>query len=318
MQLFRNILVGVDVTQYDAATFQPSAVAREVVEQALWLAGKMAARLTFFSTLDIGGEALPHLEETDFRQLTNTIEQNVNKLLQSLVAQARSRGIESEIKLAEGGGWLELVRQVLRGQHDLLIIGTRDRSGLDRMLIGSTAIKVIRRCPCPVWVVKPDTHRIPLQILVASDLKPVDDDALRMTVALARLTQATIHVLHVVDFPLHRFWSTGLPDAKEVAYHRRIREEATQKLQAQIDRVGARNLTPAAQIHLLDEPGCLADEGILRFMREWPIDLLVMATIGRSGLAGIMIGNTAERVLPQLTCSLLTIKPKEFVSPVRV
>jgi universal stress protein E len=318
MQPFGNILVGIDLTQFDAATFQPSAVAREVVHQALWLAKQTSARLSFFAAVDIVSEALPHLEDTDFRHLANTVEHNAQKILRGLVAQARAQGIQATSTLAAGNGWLELIRQVLRERHDLVLIGTRDRTGLDSMLIGSTAVKVIRRCPCPVWVVKPDTHRIPLQILVASALHPVDEDSLRLAVQLAKLTQATVHALHVVDFPLDRIWSTGLPDDKDTAYRRRVRQGAAQALEAQVARAGAHGLTPAARIHLADQPGTLADEEILKFIRAHSIDLLVMATIARSGLAGIMIGNTAERVLPELSCSLLAVKPKDFVSPVRL
>jgi universal stress protein E len=318
MQPFANILVGVDVTQYDPATFQPSLVAREVMQQALWLGKNLSARLTFFSALDIESATLSHLEDADFRHLTNTVERNAAKILQDLVAQAQAQGIAAERTLAVGAGWLELIRQVLRERHDLVLIGTRDRTGLNRLLLGSTAVKVVRRCPCPVWVVKPDTHRIPLQILATSALKPVDEDALSLAVRLAQPTQATLHVLHVVDFPLDHIWSTGLPDAKDSAYRQRVRQEAATALEAQIQRVGARDLVRNVQLHLVDEFGLLADEGILRFIREHSIDLLVMATIGRGGLAGIMIGDTAERVLPELSCSLLTVKPKDFVSPVRL
>ena len=45
-------------------------------------------------------------------------------------------------------------------------------------------------------------------------------------------------------------------------------------------------------------------------------DLVVMGTVGRSGITGVVIGNTAETVLSQLQCSVLAIKPKDFVSQV--
>jgi universal stress protein E len=318
MSLFRNVLVGVDVTQYDATTFQPSAVAHEVVRKALWLASKTSSRLTFFSTLDLSLETLPQIEQADFHYLTSTAEQTAAKILRGLVQQARAQGIEAVDKLALGRGWLELVRQVLRDRHDLLLIGTRDRHGLERMLFGSTAVKAVRRCPCPVWVVKPDGEPSPLKILVASGLDPVSEEGLRLAIELARVTPAVVHLLHAVDFPLDRHWSTGLPDAKEEAYRRRVREHAVKELEGQIDRAGARSLSPPVQLHLVDEAGLLPDEEILRFIKEKAIDLLIMGTIARGGLAGVMIGNTAERLLPELSCSLLAVKPKDFVSPVRL
>jgi universal stress protein E len=318
MQPFRNILVGVDLAQYDAANHQPSAVARAVVQQALWLASKMNARLTFFAALNLTTESLPYLEESDRRHLTQSTEQAAAAVLNDLVRQAEGQGIKAGEKLALGGSWLELIRQTLREKHDLLLVGTRDRKGLGRMLFGSTAIKLVRRCPCPVWVAKPESIPTPLNILVASDLSPVAEDALGLAVHLAQVTPAKIYLLHVVDFPLDHIWSTGLPDAKEDAYRRDMRSQAEQTLQTQVDRAGARDLTPAVQVHLIDDMGGLPDEGILGFIQTHKIDLLVMGTIGRSGIPGVMIGNTAERILPDLTCSLLAVKPAGFVSPVRL
>ena len=48
------------------------------------------------------------------------------------------------------------------------------------------------------------------------------------------------------------------------------------------------------------------------------IDVLVMGTVARGGVSGVLIGNTAERVLRKLPCSVLTVKPDGFVSPVRL
>jgi universal stress protein E len=318
MSFFRNILVGVDLTQYDAATLQSSAVAAAVVRQALWLGAKTSARLTFFAALELSLEALPQLERTDYHYLTTSAEQTAAKILRGLVQQAREKGIEAEDKLALGNGWLELVRQALREKHDLVLIGTRDRKGLEWMLFGSTAVKVLRRCPCPVWVVKPDGEPSPLKILVASGLDPAAEEGLRLAAELAQVTPAEIHLLHVVDFPLDRHWATALPDAREEAYRCRVREHAVKELEGQIDRAGARRLTPPVQVHLLDEIGILPDEGLLLFLQKNPMDLMVMGTIGRGGIAGVMIGNTAERMLPQLSCSLLAVKPKDFVSPVKL
>ena len=50
--------------------------------------------------------------------------------------------------------------------------------------------------------------------------------------------------------------------------------------------------------------------------QELDVDLVVMGTVARTGIAGFFMGNTAESILNQLTCSVLTVKPPGFVSPV--
>jgi universal stress protein E len=318
MQPFNNILVGVDLSQYDPTTLQPGVVAQTVIRKALWLAKKTSARLTFLSALNLTEENLPHLDPADMRLLKSTAQRNAGKILSTIVKEAQQRGIAAEGHVALGGAWLELVRQALRAKHDLVLIGTRDRKGLGRMLFGSTAVKVVRRSPCPVWVAKPGAEPAHLNILVASDLSPVTDECLRLAKQLARHTPTTIHLLHIVDFPLDHIWSTGLPDAKEEAYRRDVRHKADEALNAQIERAKANGISAKVQVHLVDDPGGLPDEGIVRFIQTHAIDLLVMGTQGRSGIAGIMIGNTAERILPELGCSLLAVKPAEFVCPVHV
>jgi nucleotide-binding universal stress UspA family protein len=52
--------------------------------------------------------------------------------------------------------------------------------------------------------------------------------------------------------------------------------------------------------------------------REHEIDLVVMGTVARSGLSGILIGNTAEKVLGKVRCAVLAIKPAGFVSPIQL
>jgi universal stress protein E len=55
---------------------------------------------------------------------------------------------------------------------------------------------------------------------------------------------------------------------------------------------------------------------IPQLAHERQVDLVVMGTVCRTGIAGFFIGNTAERVLHQLGCSVLTVKPEGFISPI--
>jgi nucleotide-binding universal stress UspA family protein len=47
-------------------------------------------------------------------------------------------------------------------------------------------------------------------------------------------------------------------------------------------------------------------------------DLIIMGTVSRSGVSGLLIGNTAEKVLNQAYCSMLTVKPDSFITPVQL
>jgi len=333
MHIFKNILLGIDLARckpLDISGLTP--IALEPIHWGIQLAKANSARLLFFSASNISEEALLPLAEEDRAQVHETIFQSGSKVLQDLVQQAQKQGVDAQSKLVHGKGWLEIIRQVLRGKHDLVVVGKRDVTDLRRMLYGNTSMKLLRRCPCPVLVTKPLTfasgvlgagsHRgpgtdiSPLNILVATDLQPFSENALRMGIALAQQMKAHLHILHVVEYKLDEVCNIGLPDAKQAEYRRKVRAHAQEVLHAQLEKTDYKALGARIEVHLGGDVG-FPDVAIQHFIQAHQIHLLVMGTIGRGGIPGIMIGNTAERLLPEVHCSVLAIKPPDFVCPVQ-
>jgi universal stress protein E len=319
MAPFQNILVGVDLTQCEQLAVEAlPAIAQDVFRRAVWLARETGGRLTFLSALNLTAEVFNLLAEGHRLALRRTIEANAGVVLAELVRRANAAGVWANGVFGHGKGWLELMRQALRGSHDLVLVGTRNPTGLRRVLLGNTALKLIRRCPCPVWVNRPEPYDRPLNVLVASDLHPVSEVALRLAVSLGQVADVALHVLHVVEYPLYHLALTYLPDDVGPDSEHKACARARQVLDGQLERSGARALARPAQVHLVDRAGERADETILQFIEKYRIDLLVVGSIGRGGVPGITIGNTAERLLPEISCSVLAVKPPDFVSPVQL
>jgi universal stress protein E len=206
-----------------------------------------------------------------------------------------------------GKSWVELIRQILKQQHDLVITGTRQRGAAVSVLFGSTGMKLLRKCPCPVWITKPREDRRMTSILVANDLSPVSELALNLGVSMADLHQAQLHVLHVLELGLgRREW-----DSYNI--RERARAEASKKLEAQLARVDAGRLQKPPKIEIVVDA---AHTAIIHQIEQCGIDLLVMGTVARGGVAGVFTGNTAERLLPRIRCSVLAVKPHDFVCPI--
>lgn len=315
MRRFRNILVGVDLAQSpNLSAAGLGADNREAIRQATWLARHNGGTVFFLAALNLSEDQLHRLAEEDRTRLTRTVEQTANESLDGLVREARAQGVESAAALVRGRGWVEIVRKVQRDGHDLVVVGARHSHGLRRVLYGSTARNLVRQCPCPVWVTKAAPVSDPPRVLVASDLSAVSEEALRLALALRDMTGARVDVLHAVEYPLDRLWSTGLADATTEAYHHDVQAEAWHQLQEQVRRAAGGESAEGVQLHLADK-GALADSAILHFIHDHHVDLLVIGTIARGGLAGLMLGNTAERLLPEVPCSLLAVKPADFHSP---
>lgn len=317
MAHFKRILVGVDLTRCKDYSFNSlSSIAREAIDWGIEFARTNSATLVFFSALNLTEDHLHFLESEDRTRLQDSVGASANALLQELVREAAGCGVKARAKCASGRGWLEIIHEVLREHHDLVVVGTRDLTGFRRMLFGNTAMKLFRSCPCPVLVTKVGSNVRPLNIAVATDLHATSLAALRQGVALGNMIDSHVHVLHVLDFPLDRIWRPAIPDTTTLEYHRRVRAQANIVLQEQLHQVAAHTLGDRLHVHLVDGIG-LADATIQSFLQTHAVHLLVMGTIGRSGFSGMMFGNTAERLLPEVQCSVLAIKPPDFCCPVQ-
>jgi universal stress protein E len=302
MRRFKNILVGVDLSQADrfvASELPLPSV--EAVERALWLAKRNSARLTFFYALDVSAATERMIVESDGGK--DTVLDEAREVLKQLSAPAIAEGVAAGIELRFGKSWLELIRQVLRHDNDLVVAGTRHHGAWQEYLMGSTGIKLLRKCPCPVWITRPSSDKEIQSILVAHDLRSVGDLAMELGCSMAELHGAELHVLHSLGSSEH---DSVLPA--------HILAESQAKAERHIStQLANYKLAKPPRVHIVTDPPDLV---ILEHINKHAIELLVMGTIARTGIAGLVVGNTAERLLPRIPCSVLAVKPEDFISPV--
>ena len=310
MHRFQNILVGIDLSHGDRiASPELNAPTREAVRRAIWLASQQGASLTFFSAIDISVHTQELLEQTP-----HSVEEDAGEVLAGLVTQASDEGIKAESRLVFGRSWYQIIQQVLRAQHDLVIVGTRQHSSHGHLLFGSTGLKLLRKCPCPVWITKPDPDLNDFNILVATDLSEVGELALEVAVGAGQLAGGRLMVLHVLERQFDRdMQNTGVSSEELQAFYDRKKAEAEQTLHDQLSQTDYRTVEGGVQVQVREGSPELI---ILQTVEENQIDLLVMGTVARSGLSGILVGNTAERLFSGIPCSLLAVKPEGFVSPI--
>jgi len=284
MPVFNKILIDVDLGQDGSL---PS-TSWQAVRAGQWLARTTSAELTFFSVLV--GPALA-----------------ARTVLADITAKARAEGLKARVQVAKGDPWGEILRQVQGDRHDLVMVGAPQGRGLTRSLFGSTGTKLLNHCPCPVWFAVPGSEPSVRELLIASDLTPRSEKVLDLGIQLAQEVRSNVHILHVVDYQLDR-WSNGDLDQLTARYHRLVRTTAARALRQQLqENVGLADPFQV-QIHVTGRTP-VPDIEILHFLHKHPMDLLVLGTVGRTGLAQILLGNTAEQVLPEVPCSVLVVKP---------
>jgi nucleotide-binding universal stress UspA family protein len=213
----------------------------------------------------------------------------------------------------------EVVRQVHANGHDLLVTAVNGDAGAGG-LFGSISRSLLRICPCPVWLLKPEIHGDFDVVLAAVDMREPDEaharlnrEILGLASSLANHKDTTLHVVSAWDLraessPGRGSREAGI-DAVIAAQESLIQQRVMTSLQS---------LTPANRPpHLHIRHGNPAS--IVRSVAdEIEADLLVMGTVCRTGAGALLIGTTAENVLDLVTCSILALKPAGFVSPVEL
>lgn len=308
MRRFKNILIGVDLANNDQLISDTlTSATNAAIDDGIWLAQQNDARLLFFHVLEIPDYARFVAEQNS--DIEESLVRDCEERLTGLVQRAKMKNVAADYAIAFGRSWVEIIRYVLKEQCDLVIAGTRQRGTVSSVLFGSTGMKLLRKCPCPVWITKPRKRKQIASVLVADDLSPVSDLSLELGVSMADLQQAQLHVLHVLELGLgRREW-----DSYKI--RERARAEATKKLDDHMARVVAANLTKPPRIDIVVDA---VDTAIIRRIEQCEIDLLVMGTLARGGIAGLFMGNTAERLLPRISCSVLAVKPDDFICPIAV
>lgn len=307
MHGLQRILVGLDMHHGDRiASSDLTPPAKAAVDQAVQLATVTGASITLCAALDISEQAF-HLIEVDRENVHRTVEDVAQTALEAIAAPLASQGLAVTTVIRFGHGWQQLSQLASEGSYDLVIVGTRDRGATARMLFGSTSQKLMRHCPTPVWIAKPGELRDVREILVANDLSEAAFAATQVAVGVAQALQAKLFVVHALEFPFEAYLRTAGVSEEQVAQNRnRLNAEATENLQRQLARTDARTLTYGAKIEVVEGA---PDQVIPRCVEQYAVDLVVIGTVGRTGIAGALLGNTAERLLPILHASLLAVKP---------
>ncbi len=318
MHSIKTIVVGVEMPEsrpWSAANIAPAN--RQAVRQSFDVADAMNAAVRLICVLPEASAGFLGSEE-DARAEAETDQAAAMKVLADLEVQhmgKTSRPVDVSSVVAFGQAWFEILKVAGTDKNNMIVCGTRNKGTVARLLFGSTGRKLLRNAACPVWLLKPRIDDdADLDVLAATDLSEVGEDVLHVGVALGQSLPVRLNVLHVVNDDLDRHMArTGVSEEELEDYRRESKEDAEKTLQEQLAMTDYRTVARGVQTHIAEGA---ADGCILSAIEELDIDLLIMATSGRGGIPGMLFGNTAERLLPELPCSLLAIKPDDFVCPV--
>lgn len=262
--------------------------AHNAVDMAIQIAGKTSAEIilmhvvedTSMKSFNVTGEmALPDMQDKIF--IIKLIEKARNQLAE-VVEQHPNADIKSKIRV---GSTFHNIRDILTEQDvDLVVMGTKGATGVQEVLVGSNAEKVVRYAHCPVLTLQDKVDEYDFKdIVYASSLNEEDDKAIDIVKLFQKTYSSTIHLVRI-----------NTPNNFE-------RDSRSYALMYDfVKKHSLENYTLQVFNDVTEE------EGIIYFADKVKADLIAMATHGRTGFAHLLTGSIAEDVVNHSKRPVLT------------
>ncbi|NWA61896.1 universal stress protein UspE [Pantoea sp. B9002] len=308
MSRYQNILVAIDAQQDD----QPAL--RRAVYLNQRIGGKIKAFLPIYDFSYEMTTLLSPDERSNMRK--GVISQRTEWIRQQAQAYIEA-GVEIEIKVVwHNRPYEAIIQEIMAHQHDLVLKMAHQHDRLEAVIFTPTDWHLLRKCPCPVWMVKdqawPEGGKAVVAVNLASE-EPHHDELnqklIRETTLLAEMVNHTeVHLVGAYPItPINI--AIELPDFDPSVYNDAIRGQHLVAMKALRQKFSiSEEFTHVAK--------GLPEEVIPDIASHLDAGIVVLGTIGRTGLSAAFLGNTAEQVIDHLRCDLLAIKPDDFKSPI--
>jgi len=312
MDMYQNILVVID----------PTTDEQKALQRAIELASKITADnadsdisiTAFFSIFDFSYEMTTILSGDERDNMRQMVISEKQQWLDKLISSANSSvNIVSQV-VWHNRPFEAIINQVIEHNYDLVIKGTHQHDKFKSVVFTPTDWHILRKCPCPVLLVK--DHEWPQQGKILAALNVGSDEAEHLSLNNTLTTQAK-NIAKIINADVHLVNSypgtpvniaIEIPEFDASEYNNAMQkhhQEAMNQHAASFD-------IPLKNTYV--EEG-LPESVIEHVALKVDAELVILGTVGRTGISAALIGNTAEHVIDQLNCDVLALKPDGYISP---
>ena len=306
MDHFQNILVVIDPTTDD----------QKALKRAIELASKTQSNLTaFLSIFDFSYEMTTMLSSEEREAMRQSVIKDREQWLADLAKNMPHQGINIQYKVIWHNRPFEaIIEEVIAKKHDLVIKGTHQHDKLKSVIFTPTDWHILRKCPCPVLLVKdhswPENGNIVAALNMGSDEEEHQSLNNIITTTASKIAKILNGNVHLVNSypgtPVNIAIEIPEFDASEynesmLQHHQQSMDEHAKEYNIAKERTFVQEGLPETVIESVSE--------------QLDAELVVLGTIGRTGISAALIGNTAEHVIDRLKCDVLALKPAGYVSP---
>lgn len=220
-------------------------------------------------------------------------------------------GIEFSATVVWNNNEAEAISQEVEQHHyDLVVKYTKEQESLKSLLFTPVDWQLLRKCPVPIMIVKDGDWKHQRRILVAVNVSDdeneahssFNDELVSLSMDLAQsLDRGNIHLVSAYP-PTPINMAIDLPEFSSGKNNQSLRGQYLINMKALRQKYGISD----DHTHVLEG---FPEEIIPQVAKELEAELVILGTIGRTGLSAAFLGNTAEHVISELNCNLLAVKP---------
>ncbi|MFB9217368.1 universal stress protein UspE [Vibrio sinaloensis] len=308
MSIYNKILVVADINKDE----QPA------LARAMQLAAKSRSpsQVTFFlSIYDFSYDmtSMLSIDERDAmrRGVIGQREQWMKKVAKDYLID----GIEFDVRVVwHNRPYEAIIAEVFGGEHDIVIKGTRKHDVLESVIFTPTDWHLLRKCPCPVLLVKNAEWPEDASIIASVHVGSENDTHLGLNDSMVDQLKSLTERLGASPYLVNAYPVTPanitieLPEFDPATYTDAVRGHHLTAMKA------------LRQKHGYDDEQTVVEQGlpediIPEVAQRLNTAMVIIGTTGRTGLSAVFIGNTAEHVIDKINCDVMALKPQGYISP---
>jgi len=285
MKLLKNILVAID--------FNKSS--ENVLKNSIKFAKTFKSKITLIHILP---------DDIDNEKVSLLLKKAATAQLKELNDRIISESITTGNPIIEYGNYCdEIVNASDKINTNLIIVGAGEKLKEDTFQLGTTAEKIIRKSNKPVFVVKNNQTLDIKSIICPVDFSKESKRALNNAIIIARLFDVKLVILSVYS-PFRQIFTKLDP----VEINEQRKSDLIKEFNKFLEEFNLIDVNYIKEIK-----GGEPAEEILKAIKNYESDLLIMGTTGKSGISKILMGSVTEKVIREVLCSFITLKNEDAI-----
>ena len=304
METIERIIAVIDPTKDDQ-----NALARSID-----LAKKSGASITAFMTVyDFSYEMTTMLSGDEREAMRQAVLKDRELWLKELISPYQNINIDTQV-IWHNRPYEAIINTVINDKYDLVIKGTHQHGALKAVIFTPTDWHLVRKCPTPVLFVKDMQWPAQGNILAAVNAVSENEQHLSLNKRIIKDAQFLCELANAKLNLVNAYPATPVNIAIEIPeFNPGLYNESVKKHHIESTNELANEFNLTSDQCFIEEG--LPEDVIPDVANRLNSELVVIGTVGRTGLSAALVGNTAEHVIDSLDCDVLALKPDGYVSP---